>query len=87
MSKTAQTTAVNPTKYLFNELAKVDPRFYVQKDLVVLIPFEIQEATIPEQAIMLNTSVVSKTIMLETGVPFDENVKPRKSFKNGDEKE
>ena len=87
MSKMAKSTAVNPSKYVFSELEKVDPRFYIEKGMVVLVPFEMQETTIPDQAVMMNTSVISKTIMLSQGVPFDENVKPPKSFKNGDEKE
>lgn len=86
MSKTAKSTAVNPSKYLFSELENVDPRFYVEKDLVVLVPFDMQEASIPEQAVIMNTSVESKTLMLMQGVLFDENVKPPKSFKNGVEK-
>lgn len=86
MSKTAKSTAVNPSKYLFSELENVDPRFYMEKGLVVLVPFDMQEAPIPEQAVIIHTSVKSKTLMFVQGVPFDENVKPPKSFKNGDEK-
>jgi len=68
MSKTQKTTAVFPSKYYFEELQKVDPRFYVEKDLVVLIPYDLQEAPAPEQAIVMNTSVVAKTLVITKGV-------------------
>lgn len=71
-SARSNSTAVFPTKYYFEELQKVDPRFFVEKDVVVLIPYEIQEAPAPEQAIVLNTSVEAKTLLIRKGIVPEE---------------
>ena len=72
----SKSTAVFPSKYYFEELEKVDPRFYVQKDIVVLVPHEIQGAPTPEQAIVLNTSVTSETLLVIKDVgPKEESKK------------
>ena len=64
MSKMSKTTAVFPSKYYFEELQNIDPRFYIEKDIVALVPYELKEAPTPEQAIVLNTSVASKTLLV-----------------------
>lgn len=73
MSKMSRSTAVFPSKYYFEELKKVDPRFYVEKDIVVLIPYEMQEAPTPERAIVLNTSVNSRTLVITKGIAPEKN--------------
>lgn len=73
MSDMSRSTAVFPSKYYFEELQGVDPRFYVEKDIVVLIPYEMQEAPTPERAIVLNTSVKSRTLVIIKGIAPEKN--------------
>jgi len=64
MSNKARSTAVLPNKYYVKELENVDPRFYVEKDIVAIVTYEVEEAQLPEEAVVVNTSVVNKTIIV-----------------------
>jgi len=64
MSNKARNTAVLPSKYYVKELEDVDPRFYVEKDMIAIIPYELEEAQVPEQALIINTSIPRKTYMV-----------------------
>lgn len=74
-------TAVFPSKYYFEEMEGIDPRFYVEKDLIVLVPYEVQEVPPPEKAVVLTTSFTSKTLMLVQDITFEEQKKPNNNYK------
>ena len=64
MSKMSKSTAVFPSNYNFRDLQDVDPRFYVEKDFVMVVPDDIEEAPSPPEAIVVKTFEKSETLLL-----------------------
>ena len=63
MSK-ARSTAVLPSKYFVRDLENVDPRFYVEKDMIAIVPYDTEQALVPEKAVVLDSSVIRSTIVV-----------------------
>ena len=60
----SKSTAIFPSKYYFEEMERIDPRFYDEKAVMIVVPYELQEAPTPEDAFVFKTSVTSKSLML-----------------------
>ena len=81
MSK-ARSTAVLPSKYYARELENVDPRFYVEKDMIAIVPYDTEQALVPEQAVVLNSSIIRKTLVVtQELVSANEIKKSKNNFK------
>lgn len=72
MSKMSKNTAVFPSNYYFRDLQDVDPRFYAEKDFVMIVPDDIEEALTPPEAIVVKAAEKSETLLLIQDVIIEE---------------
>ncbi len=83
MSRKARNTAVMPSKYYAKELGKIDPRFYVEKDIIAIVPYMMEEAQVPENAVIIKSSVPRKTIVVtQEFTSYEEINKSNNDYKN-----
>lgn len=67
-----ENTAVYPTKYYAEQLKDIDPRFYVERQMVVVIPHKDPNTDYPPEAIVLPSIVKAEYLFeprLEEGAP------------------
>lgn len=82
MSNKARNTAVLPGKYYVKELEDVDPRFYLEKDMIAIVPYEVEDALVPEEALVIDSSVPRKTLIVTLEpITLEETYKSKNDFK------
>ena len=82
MSNKTRNTAVLPGKYYVRELEDVDPRFYVEKNMIAIVPCELEEASVPEEALVIDSSVPRKTLIVtQELITLEDAHKSKNDFK------
>ena len=64
MSDRSKSTAVFPSNYYFQDLQDIDPRFYVEKDFVIVVPDDAEESVPTQEAIVYENAEEAKTLRI-----------------------